>query len=221
LEAPQMSREFTPAAGFFNSIHFPKGRHWLWLCSSKARPGFKWVPARIQLRHNSFIVPVLPREDSIARVHFPQELCNGRTDLDHLEIHAIFTQLAHPAEVAQEMLERVKGNSRSTFKPYDGFNDAVIVLMFGVEAGRNCSAFATSLMLLELIAAQHPHADQCNQPFTLANAFRREGGKRPMAGIREELTVMRHGLDLTELLGDYNQLSVKGRILKLLRTYLG
>ena len=32
---------------------------------------------------------------------------------------------------------------------------------------------------------------------------------------------MRHWLDLTELLDDYNQLSVKGRILKLLRTYLG
>jgi hypothetical protein len=35
------------------------------------------------------------------------------------------------------------------------------------------------------------------------------------------LHIVRHWLDLTEALDGYNQLSVKGRILKLLRTHLG
>jgi hypothetical protein len=215
-ESPQISREFTTPAGFFNSINFPKGRHWLWLCSSS----FKWAPAQIQLRHDGPVVPVTLGEDLNARVRFPPEVCSERADLDSLEIDALFTQLGS-AEVAGEMLERVRGNSSNSFNAYDGFIDAAIVLMFGVEARRNWSMCATSLMLLELMAGKKPCADKSNKPFTWANAFHHERRKRPMATTREELSIMQHWLELTELLGDYNQLSVKGRILKLLRTYLG
>jgi hypothetical protein len=216
-ESPQISRELGTPAGFFNRIDFPKGRHWLWLCSS----GFKWAPAQIQLRHGSCVVPVTLGEDLNARVHFPRQQCNDRADLGYPVIEGLITQLGHSAEVAREMLERVQGNSRKSFNEYDGVIDAAVVLMFGVETGRKLSMCATSLMLLELIAANKPCADPCDKPFTWASAFHQERRKRPMAAIRAELSIMRHWLELTELLGDYNQLSVKGRILKLLRTYLG
>jgi hypothetical protein len=219
-ETPQISTEFMPNAGLVNSIDSPRGRHWLWLCSSNAGPS-GWVPARIQLRHDGFIVPVMANENLDARVHFPKELCSGGTDLDYPEIAAMFTQLGHGPEVAQEMLERVKGNFRNSFKAYDGFIDAVIVLMFGVEAGRNWSTCATSLMLLELVATQYPCASQTDKPVTLAGAFHMADGRSSMASIHRNLGVVRHWLDLTEQLDGYNQLSVKGRILKLLRTYLG
>jgi len=219
-ESPHISKEFTPNAGLFNNIYSPRGRHWLWLCSSNAGPNW-WVPARVQLRHDGFVVPVVARDNLDARVHFPKELCNDGTDLDYPDIGAIFTQLGHAPEVAQEMLERVMGNFRNSFKAYDGFIDAVIVLMFGVQAGRNWSTCATSLMLLELIANRHPCASQTHKLVTLASAFHSEGGKSSMASIHRDLDIVRHWLDLTELLDSYNQLSVKGRILKLLRTYLG
>lgn len=219
-ESPQITREFTPTAGFFNNIIFPRGRHWLWLCSNKVGTNFAWAPARIQLRHNGFIVQVLAREDMRPGVRFPQELCTDRADLDYLEIDAVFTRLGHPAKIAEEMLERLQGNSRRSFGTYDGFIDALLVLLFAVKAGRNCSTCSTSLMLLELMACQHPHADPSKKPFTLADAFQHDSQTDPMAMIQRELNILRHWLAMTELQDSYNQLSVKGRILKLMRTYL-
>lgn len=219
-DSPRISSEFSEGTGVVNSIDSPRGRHWLWLCGSPEGPS-SWVPARIQLRQDGFIVPVLARENLDAGVHFPKELCVGGTDLGYPEIGDVFAQLGHAPEVAQEMLERVKGNFSKSFKAYDGFIDAVIVLMFGVEAGKKLSTCATSLMMLELIAAEHPCASHGNTLLTLASAFRKGAGKPSIAAIHRDLHIVRHWLDLTESLDGYNQLSVKGRILKLLRTHLG
>jgi len=191
-QSPKIEKEFVPKTGLVSCISFPKGRQWLWLCSAKAGPKLSWVPARIQLRHNGFMVWVLAREEFDVRVYFPKEVCDTRTDLRYFEIGAIFKKLGHDAEVANEMLWRVKGQFKTSFKPYDGFIDAMIVLMFGVEAGRNWSSCATSLMLLELIAWKQTYGSQGTKLFTLAKAFHHEtktweddgalyGGKHPMA----------------------------------------
>jgi hypothetical protein len=67
----------------------------------------------------------------------------------------------------------------------------MIVLLFAVEAARNWSACATSLMLLELISNRETYGRGGNKLFTLANAFHHDskkwdpdtfyGGKHPMA----------------------------------------
>lgn len=128
--------------------------------------------------------------------------------------------MGNAAEVAREMLERVRGNFCNSFQVHDDFIDAVIVLLFGVQASRNWSNCATSLMLLELIAGKHCLASPGASLLTLSKAFH-DGGKRSTAHVHRDLGIVRHWLDMTEPLGEYNQLSVKGRILKLLRTYLG
>ena len=65
-------------------------------------------------------------------------------------------------------------------------------------------------------------ASRSHEPgLTLASAFRKGAGKPSIAAIHRDLHIVRHWLDLTEALDGYNQLSVKGRILKLLRTHLG
>lgn len=219
-ESPRITREFTPSGGLVHNIDSPRGRHWLWLCASGTGPSW-WVPARIQLRRDGFVVPVIARENLDSAVHFPAEHCVGGTNLGYPEIGDVLAQLGHATEVAQEMLERVRGNFSKSFNAYDGFIDAVIVLLFGVEAGTNVSTCATSLMLLELIAGEHSCAGQGNAVLTLAGAFHKGAGKQSVAAIHRELHIVRLWLDMTELLDGYNQLSVKGRILKLLRTHLG
>ncbi len=182
-------KEFYPGLGLIDSIVYPKGSNWLWLCSDKVGPNLNWVPATIQLRYNGFAVRVLKR-DADARVCFPSQFFT-REDLRYFEIGLIFKQMDRSADVATEMLERVKGNYGKSFgTDYDGFIDAMIVLLFGVEAARNWSTCATSLMLLELIAKGVTYGTQAKL-FTLANAFHHDskmwdektyyGGKHPMA----------------------------------------
>lgn len=215
--SPLISKGCELGGTLANCIKFPKGSHWLWLCSSK----LQWAPGVIQLRHNGYAVPVTLGADLRGRVHFPQRLCRESSDLDDTGIDSLLTQLGRPAEVADEMLERVKGNFTNSFDDFDGFIDAAIVLMFAVQPGRTCSTCATSLMLLELLAGKHLPAEPHERPLTLGDALRLGSPKRSTAAIRKELSILRHWLDATELRVDYNQLSVKGRILKLLRTYLG
>lgn len=218
-EPPRITSTFIEDKGRLNSIDRPSGRHWLWLCSRKPGPE-GWIPAMVQLREHGFVVPVTAGGDGDARVHFPRELCGDATDLNHCEIGDMFNRLGSAAEIAREMLARVRGKFLNSFQVHDGFIDAVIVLLFGVQASRNWANCATSLMLLELIAGKHCAASQGASLFTLAGAFQ-EGGKRSTADVHRDLGIVRHWLDMTEPLGEYNQLSVKGRILKLLRTYLG
>lgn len=168
------------------TVFDPAGRNWLYLAGWKNGATPRWVPGIVWFsrRRQPHGIRVESRGAGDVRVHFqiPDGFRNYdaspiyRTDLRYHEIGSILCDLGQPAVVASEILLRVQGGVNLNFGIYDQFIDGMIVLVFGVESARNWATLATSLMLLELVAAGRTFGS--GDLFTLENAFHDPSGKK-------------------------------------------
>ncbi|MFY1829269.1 hypothetical protein ACN47A_25350 [Myxococcus fulvus] len=123
-----------------------------------------------------------PEQPSSERVQFPVAYGTPpKNDLNYQQISMEIEKILKRGKLlsrglAIELLQRMMGGpsllGSAAEDVADGkFLDALVVLMFGVEASRNQATLATSVFLLDLIRAGCTYGRNGTKRFTFANAF--------------------------------------------------
>lgn len=201
---------------YSNKIHPQKARTyrlqegWCWLAASghlaitKSTWSTKnsWVPCKLVVGHDGTEMEVSGRDAFSERLEFPSEK-GEKKDLNYMQIASQIRGLGmNEATQAKGLLYRMRGWMGLGTPQQGVFLDAMVALLFGLEASRNRATYATTLMLLDLVRHGKMYGSRGNKPFTLSGAFNSSHGYNwddgEFAGRTPELWEGFDGTDSTQ-----------------------
>lgn len=141
------------------------------------------LPCTLKIGNTGSPMPIYEFGGTTERIDFPAGAVawvGGRADkrdLNYLQIAEGFRRLNNAGhdddDIAADLLLKMKGQATATDygANANAFMEAMVALMFGVEASRFPSAFMSSLMLLDLVRTKKCYGRDGTKRFALATAF--------------------------------------------------
>jgi len=156
-----------------------------------------WVPCKLLVGSEGTEMEVSGSGAFTERLEFPSE-SGSKKDLNYKQIATQIQGLGLAQSIqAEGILYRMRGRPHVATAGKATFLNAMVALLFGLEASRNKATLATTLMLLDLVRCGKMYGSKGNKPFTLSGAFNSShgytwddgeygggslyGGKHPMA----------------------------------------
>lgn len=156
-----------------------------------------WVPCKLLVGSEGTEMEVSGSGAFTERLEFPSE-SGSKKDLNYKQIATQIQGLGLAQSTqAEGILIRMRGRPHVPTAGKATFLNAMVALLFGLEASRNKATLATTLMLLDLVRCGKMYGSKGNKPFTLSGAFNSShgytwddgeygggslyGGKHPMA----------------------------------------
>ena len=152
---------------------------WCWLAASghlaitKSNWSIKntWVPCKLVVGPEGTEMAVSGGDAFSERLEFPSET-GSKKDLNYMQIASQIRGLGmNEATQAEGLLYRMRGFKGLGTTQQAVFLNAMVALLFGLEASRNKATLATTLMLLDLVRCGKMYGSRGNKPFTLSGAF--------------------------------------------------